>query len=309
MDYAVQHQTLSDTPMYLTRPLGIIEIKGTSRLDLIDRMSTQKVKDLKSEMGAATIFTTDIGRIIDRVCLYAAEEQVIAVTGANNGENMIRYLMRYVFFNDDFHMRDLSQSYTAVSLYGATAAPLLQQLFQLDLKDLSLHHWRTAALGETPITIHRTDPLGGDGFLILVPRDHHAVLTAALNQSGAGEMTREMFGYLRVVEGLPLLGFEMTGDYIPLETGLWDDVSFNKGCYIGQEIIARMDSRGKISKKLVRLQAGEGVERGAIITAAGRKAGTVTSIIEGQALGYVKSAVLDKSAELMAGDIPLTLRD
>jgi len=308
MNYQDHYQSLAQTPMHLTRPLGVIEISGTSRLDLIDRMSTQKVKGLRSGEGAATVFTTDIGRIIDRVILYAGDDKITAVTGANNGENMIRYLMRYVFFNDDFHMRDLSQEMTAVSVYGATAGVVIESLFDTAVATRDKHHWASAKFNDTPITIHKADPIHGDGYLVLLPQTIAPQLNAALMEAGSQEATRELFGYCRVVAGLPLLGFEMTGDYIPLETGLWDDVSFNKGCYIGQEIIARMESRGRIAKKLVKLEATQELSRGAAIQADGKTVGAITSTLAGMALGYVKSGALDGGTPLASDGVPLIIR-
>ncbi len=309
MNYADQYQQLSQTPMYLTRPLGLIEITGSSRLDLIDRMSTQKVKGLPAGTGAATVLTTDIGRIIDRLFLYSDDDRLLVVTAANNGENIIRYLIRFVFFNDDFHMRDLSQSHSVISLYGATAEALIKDSFDLDTGKIQKHHWRTVTLSDgTPITIHRTDPLGGHGYLLISPKESLESLKQQLNQAGAREIQRDVFGYFRVVEGLPLHGFEMTSDYIPLETGLWDDVSFNKGCYTGQEIIARMESRGRVAKKLVKL-AGDGeLSRGAEIMAAGKKVGTITSTLGGLALGYVKTSTLDNEASLEVDGATVKIR-
>ena len=90
---------------------------------------------------------------------------------------------------------------------------------------------------------------------------------------------------------------------------MWDDVSFSKGCYIGQEIIARMESRGKLAKRLVKLRPLAEVNVGSEITAKGKMAGTITSTavgIEGPvALGYVKTAVLDKGGDLMIGSVPI----
>jgi aminomethyltransferase len=95
----------------------------------------------------------------------------------------------------------------------------------------------------------------------------------------------------------------LTGDYIPLEAGLWDDVSFNKGCYIGQEIIARMESRGKLAKKLMKLRPSAPVAAGATLRANGKTAGTITSAAVGPdgpvALGYVKTAVLQEGGVLV----------
>ena len=104
---------------------------------------------------------------------------------------------------------------------------------------------------------------------------------------------------------------ELTLDYIPLEAGLWDDVSFNKGCYTGQEIIARLESRGRLAKRLVRLTAGEPLAAGSALVAGGKSAGTITSAADGpqgvQALAYVKTAILEQGGTLSAGDITVSL--
>ena len=109
------------------------------------------------------------------------------------------------------------------------------------------------------------------------------------------------------------VGHELTQDYIPLEADLWDDVSFNKGCYIGQEIIARMESRNKLAKKLVSLYPAATVETGTSLTAAGKNAGTLTSIALGPngpvALGYVKTAVLENGSELFVGETAVAVKE
>ncbi|NIP27138.1 MAG: glycine cleavage system protein T, partial [Phycisphaerae bacterium] len=106
----------------------------------------------------------------------------------------------------------------------------------------------------------------------------------------------------------PRFGRELTEDYIPLEANLWDDVSFNKGCYTGQEVIARMESRGRIAKQLVKLSPDAPLEIGAEIRADGKKAGQVTSTADGPqgalALGYVKSAFLENGHTITAGETP-----
>ena len=97
--------------------LGMLQFTGKSRLDLINRMSTQAVNNLTSGQGAATILTTDIARIIDRIILYASSDSVYCLTGENNGDFIARYLMRFVFFNDDFHIQDLSQKTAIFGVY------------------------------------------------------------------------------------------------------------------------------------------------------------------------------------------------
>lgn len=88
--------------------LGVLQITGATRLDLLNRMSTQDLRSLQAGMGAATVLTTDIGRIIDRLLLSVDTDSVTVITGENNGDNIARYLLRFVFFNDDFQLVDRS---------------------------------------------------------------------------------------------------------------------------------------------------------------------------------------------------------
>ena len=92
-------QVARETAVLVDRSqLGMLLLSGETRLDLIHRMSTQAVNGLQPGEGAATVLTTDIGRIIDRLILYATSSTVYALTGENNSDNIARYLMRFVFF-------------------------------------------------------------------------------------------------------------------------------------------------------------------------------------------------------------------
>lgn len=282
--------------------LGLLKFTGETRLDLIHRMSTQDVNPLRSGQGAATVLTSDIGRIIDRLLLYVVDDAVYAVTGENNADNIARYLMRFVFFNDDFHITDLSDETAVLGVYGAQAGSRLSALFGTPVEDLPRHHWQEVSWNNRTLTVHRTDPVADDGYLVMCPAADKDAVWQEMVAQGLVPAGEEAFDYLRIASGLPRFGRELTADYIPLEANLWDDVSFSKGCYIGQEIIARMESRGRLAKKLVRLRPEGWVEPGSEITAGTRKAGTITSIAEGpdglRALGYVKTAVLESEESI-----------
>jgi aminomethyltransferase len=135
-----------------------------------------------------------------------------------------------------------------------------------------------------------------------------------LLDTGITPIDEAAFDYLRIEEGLPRFGRELTLDYIPLEANLWPDVSFTKGCYTGQEIIARMESRGRLAKRLVRLRAAGPVAAGAPVTAGGKEVGRVTSAAVGLektvALGYIKTGVLAASElALTADNIALSITE
>jgi tRNA-modifying protein YgfZ len=276
--------------------LGMLKFSGETRLDLLQRMSTGDVANLQSGEGAATLLTTDIGRMVDRLLLYASSDAVYALTGENNADNVARYLMRFVFFQDDFHIEDLSAETAVYAVYGQQAEARLRALFG-NAVDLALHHWRERNLDGATVYVHRTDAVAGDGYFVMCRAEDAPDVMQRLVAQEITLATAEAFDYLRIESGLPRFGREITGDYIPLEAGLWRDVSFNKGCYIGQEIIARMESRGRLAKQLLRLQGDGSVSAGADVERDGRSVGTITSAADGPAgslaLAYVKTRALD----------------
>ena len=289
--------------------LGMLLLTGQTRLDLINRMSTQAVKDLKAGEGAATVLTTEIGRIIDRPILYATSDSVYVLTGEGHADALARYFLRNIFFNDDARLKNLSADTAIFGVYGPRAGEMLAAA-GFPETDLPRHHWRSAEIAGATAYIHRADPIAGDGYFVMTNAADRAALWAALTTAGLTPIDEATYDYLRIEAGRPRFGRELTLDYIPLEAGLWDDVSFNKGCYTGQEIIARMESRGKLAKRLARLRPASPVAAGAEIVANGRPVGTVTSAADGPggpvALGYVKTAVLNEGSQLFVNDIRLS---
>ena len=306
------YQAAQETAVLVDRSnLGVLLISGETRLDLIHRMSTQAVNGLQRGEGTATVLTTDIGRIIDRLLLYTTSSMVYALTGENNSDNIARYLMRFVFFNDDFQLKDVSEDTAVFAVYGPQAGEKLTAAGFGEV-DLPLHHWRQAEIAGCTAYVHRTDPIDGGGYFVIGQEADRAVLWAHLLATGLVKADEAAFDYLRIAAGLPRYGRELSNDYIPLEADLWDDVSFTKGCYTGQEIIARMESRGKLAKKLVKLRSAAPVLAGDPLTANGKNAGVITSVAVGPegpiALGYVKSAVLEAGTPLFVGEPAVQIR-
>ena len=301
------YQAAHETAVLTNRSeLGILKFTGATRLDLINRMSTQAVLGLKNGEGKATILTTDVGRIIDRLILYTTDDSVYALTSENNSDALARYLMRFVFFNDDFHIEDLSGETAVFGIYGPQASTKLSEA-GFPETDFALHHWRQAEIAGVTAYLHRTDPIAGDGYFVMCQESGRDTLWQHLVNNGLVVADADAYEWLRIENGNPRFGHELTQEYIPLETGLWDDVSFSKGCYIGQEIIARMESRNRLAKKLVKLTLSAPVEAGSPLTANGKQAGTLTSAAGTVALGYVKTAVLEADSDLFVGETAVTI--
>lgn len=289
---------------------GMLYLTGATRLELINRMSTQAVSGLRSGEGAATVLTTDIGRIIDRPILYATSDAVYLLTGEGHAAALARYFMRNIFFNDDAQVKDISAETAVFGVYGPRAGELLAAA-EFPEVDLPPHHWRQAAIDGATAYLHRTDPVAGDGYFVTAGMADRQTILTALLAAGLTPIDDAAYDTLRIEAGLPRFGRELTLDYIPLEAGLWSDVSFSKGCYIGQEIIARMESRGKLAKRLVRLRPAAPVAAGMAIDTGGRAVGSITSAAAGPAgpvaLGYVRTATLDEGAALSADGIDLVV--
>ena len=134
---------------------------------------------------------------------------------------------------------------------------------------------------------------GGDGFDVVGPPTSAAAAMDRLSSAGVPVCSGEAFEGLRIEAGVPRQGFELDDRTIPQEAFLeCDAVSFTKGCFLGQELVCRIDTRGHVNKYLRRLTGLEGPPpRGAEIVAGEKVVGTVTSSAPAAALGYVRREV------------------
>lgn len=253
--------------------VGCLSLTGRDRLALIHRMSTNDVNRLSQGQAALTVLTTPIGRIIDLLTVLHRGEETLVITGAGRGEQIRNYFQRNIFFNDQVKVADVSATTRLLGIYGDSST------------DLPLYHF-TQKNGATILRVEGGLWLLGDEAVVKAGEEQF--LADGVQWGNEAE-----FEIWRIEKGLPSVSGELTEDYIPLEAGLWHAVSFNKGCYTGQEIIARMESRGKLAKILVCLSAEHPIHSGDELWSEGAKVGTVTSVAEknGQwiGLGYIKT--------------------
>lgn len=275
---------------------GRLLFTGKNALDFLNRMSTNDVLHLQPGQGAGTVFTTPLARIIDRVVVYVRHGDVLMLTSRGNQGRVAQWLRKYIFFNDDVQIKDVSDDLGMLSVYGASASEAVQRIASEDVSALPLHHWRLARFAGSEITIGRADPIGGGGFHLIGDRATMPAWQAALIEAGAVLIDEATYQVLRVEAGRPEFGHELGDEYIPLEANLWADVSFKKGCYTGQEIIARMESRNKLAKQLQGLRFEAEVMLPAALYQDDHEVGTVTSVVRSPALGWIGLGYLKPSA-------------
>ena len=283
--------------VYLDRSsAGCIEVTGRDRLALVNRLSTNNVLNVPVGHGAITVLTTNIGRIIDLLTVFALDDNRIwVITSAQRGSEIYQYLARNKFFNDQFTVRDMNDTIHQMRVYGAQATAILEQLTGQHLADLAQWQHIMTEIDGCPVRLAKIRPLRGAGWALFGDVAAADALCEALDNAGAALLDRETFHVLRVEAGYPAVN-ELNQEYIPLEANLWDAVSFNKGCYVGQEIIARMESRGKLAKKLMGLKLSGDIQEPAELLFDGKNAGDLTSVVFSPELnqyigmGYVRTA-------------------
>jgi folate-binding protein YgfZ len=169
---------------------------------------------------------------------------------------------------------------TLLGLYGPGAGPLLGKLTGLaNLEDLRTAWHREARLKNIGLRIIRTFPLAGSGFLALVASEDATSLWEALVGAGALPAGDQALERLRVDSGVPALGHELSEDQNPWEAALDQAISLTKGCYTGQEVVARLNTYKKVQRRLAGLALdGEEIPKvGSPVFQGDRPMGQVTS--------------------------------
>ncbi len=283
--------------VYHDAGLGCLKATGDDALDLLNRLSTNNVGHLPPGHWAPTVLTTDRGRIVDLLTVIHAGECVYLLTSPGQQQPVIEWLDKYTIM-EDLEVEDVSESTAIIALagHGADAALGLELTETERLPGMQYPAPTVNVGGWDAIAISR--PLGTlPCCLLIAPTGGASAVTGALAEAGAGRANASQWEELRVGRGVPAFGSEMGEPYNPLEAGLIGAIDFTKGCYIGQEVIARLDSYQKVQKYLATLRFTEDSEvtAGASLAQDGRPAGTVTSVFrtpggELHGLGFVRTA-------------------
>jgi tRNA-modifying protein YgfZ len=290
---------------------GRLILTGRDRFELLQRMSTNDLNNMLPGEGRPTVFTNANARILDRVMVYNRDnEALLIIAGPGRGGPLTNFLKRNIFFNDDVKVTNQTADSAHLSLHGPQADLIMQALFS-GKADPSKYHGSAVEIAGIESFVARMKPtLSGSHWMIVAPTGNADTVWPAVMQVGADNgmipAGSLIYNMLRVRSGVPGTGFELSPDYIPLEVGLWDEVSFSKGCYTGQEIIARMESRDRLARTIVRLLPEAQVEAPAEVFHVDKRAGMLTSSVvtpdgERYAIGVVRLAFAQPGLLLHAG--------
>ena len=284
---------------------ALIEIRGADRVRFLQAIVTNDVKRLTPHTGCRAALLDPHAKCLAELIVLADPDALWLLCDLERAGVVAETLERY-HFSEDIAILNHEREQAVLALQGPAIDALAEPLFDMTVSSLAPEDHRLLNVGEIPIRLIRHSLAGDLGLLVLVPASEVESLWNVLQHRGGPVGLRlagwEALNIARIESGIPWFGFDMGPDNLLPETGLEDVlVSEQKGCYVGQEIVARMQTYGSPNKKLMGLRIeGDTVPRtGDAILYGDERAGSVTSAcfspsLRGAiAMGYVKRGVYE----------------
>jgi folate-binding protein YgfZ len=290
---------------------GLLAVSGTDRASYLQGLLTNDIQALAAGAGCYAAWLTPQGRMTTDMHVLEAGDMILLDVPLATTASVLERLDQLIF-SEDVTLGDLSGEIAHVGLHGPLAPGVIERtLTGADgLTDWPQYRNIRAARGSAPIVVARMDQLGVPGFVLYVGRDVEEELRRALEEQGGRAVGPEAVVAARIEAGYPLFGADLTDDIIPLEAGIEGRaISFDKGCYVGQEVVIRVLHRGhgRVARKLVGIvfEGQEAVPAATPINVGGREVGFVTSSAVSPArgsiaLGYVHRDFLEAGSPVEA---------
>lgn len=293
---------------------GRIRVGDRDRLTFLHNQSTQTLNLRKLGEVCETTFVTSTARVLDLATVAVLTDSVLMVVSPGMATSLITVLDRYIFFADKVTLTDISAETVMFSLIGSQSADALKSLgiqVTAGVVEGTIPVPGGSANGSMSVTVVAGSGLVTTGYTLIAARKDREALWSMLVEIPAIVMNETAFERLRIEQGRPMPGSELTEDYNPLDAGLWSTVSFNKGCYIGQETIARLESRDAVKMGLWGVKLEASVAAGTTVWVEGAKAGVMTSVYElenGSAIGlcYVRTKAAGLGTRVQVGTLEVS---
>jgi len=270
---------------------GLIEVSGKEAVQFLNGLITNDIASLEDGAQMSAAFPNVQGRLVALVRVLKTGEKFLFETEEATREKVFQNLFRFTFAGD-FFVEDLSGKYDYFSVQSSK--------FKVQSSD----------------TIVFDSKSGTDFFVSNESADE---FLSELKTRDAIEISDALYEVLRIENGVPLYGVDMDETTVVLETGIDEAVSFTKGCYIGQEIIARIHFRGHVAKQLTGLifeNENANVNPGdEIKSLEDKNAGKITSVAFSPklektiALAFVRYDFLAENTELKIGDLTAKVKN
>lgn len=277
------------------RKLTLLELHGADAPDFLHRMSTNDILSIKSGEHGTTLLTNEKGRIVDLVTVIKKDSSLVLVCSDGNSQKVKAWLEKFIIM-EDVQINDITSDYSIYSYFGGDVNSILLNFEQAQSLNPGKAVFRFGK--DNKSFCCRDDQWKTDTYYMALSNgDEHTLLKDLTEIKTIGEAEFEVF---RIEQGIPLNDKDFSEQVNPLEAGLDKFISFTKGCYIGQEIIARLDTYKKVQKHFTGFYFSDPAlssVREGIISKSGAAVGRITSQVYSRrinkliALGYLKTGV------------------
>ncbi len=285
---------------------GLIEVSGTEAIQFLNGLITIDVKNLENNQWKLAAFPNALGRLQAVARVLRMDEKFLFVTDEQTREKVFQNLFRFTFAGD-FKVADLTGNFSCFAVCGSIDPQLKYKIpnaneitnakFNIDEDGFLIREFRAR------------------GFEIFIPKESKNNFADELKNLGADEIDAQTCEILRIENGIPKYGVDMDETTIVPELGIEELISYTKGCYIGQEIIARIHYRGHIAKQLKGLILDENAApNDELKSLDGKSAGRITSVTFSPtlekfiALAIVRYDFLAEGTKLKIGESTATVK-
>jgi folate-binding protein YgfZ len=251
---------------------GKLRFTGGQRAWFLHQILTQNFEDITpGEARAATLLTAH-GRMVAYMEVVATEDELL-MHFEPELKATLPDAIRFYVFSTDVAIDDVTDDMGLLLVAGPGAATAVNDL-------------------GPKVVVHSTDELGIEAFYVWVERGHVAGVAATIGEKGGIPATEEQLEAIRIDHGIPRWGREMDDKTFPQEVAIDERaVHYDKGCYVGQEAMAKIHLRGKVNRRLRTLEGTEPLQPGIELTEGDEKVGVVTSAVGNAALGMLRYTV------------------
>ncbi len=247
----------------------VLLLEDADRVDFLQRMTTNDIKRLRVGESCVTILTSPTARIVHVFTVLADAEALWLLPAPGDAVALERHLRGQIFFMDRVRVRRPDIPLLRFRLIGPQAQAALARIGLVAPPEREGEWMRC-----NDLIVLKQENYDLPGYEVIASTDR---IDAFLEQLHAPLLDEVTYATRRVELGRPAPGAELTAEYNPLEAGLAWACAENKGCYTGQEIIARQITYDKVTRTLVGLRSAVPLARGAAVAAEGREVGRVTS--------------------------------
>jgi glycine cleavage system T protein len=233
---------------------GKLRLSGREHIKFLQGMLTNDINKLEEGNGLYATLLTVKGRTISDMVVYRDRESILLDLEPGLNEKVREFLIKFRL-SYRANIEDVTENLGLISIHGPSSKRLLEKVVGEEIPELNQYSFLDREINGVQVRITRINRTGEDGYDIYTPSNTADMPWKYLAEHGEEfhlkQVGLDAMETLRIEAAIPRYGVDIDENTIPIEAGLWHALSFEKGCYVGQEVIARIKWRGHVNRHLV----------------------------------------------------------